>query len=105
MEYYLWTARIKPGMLDEYRRRHAEIWPEMRDVLHSAGIRNYTIFSDGERVIGYYECAQGAEYAARVQANSEVVARWNRYMEDVMTMQMDAGTGAQPRIPAVWHLD
>ena len=29
MERYGWKARVLPGMLEEYKRRHAEIWPEM----------------------------------------------------------------------------
>ena len=43
MEKYAWKAYIKEGCLDEYVKRHNEIWQEMKDVLKSAGIRNYTI--------------------------------------------------------------
>ena len=43
MERYAWKATVLPGKLEEYIRRHNEIWPEMKDVLHQAGIRNYTI--------------------------------------------------------------
>ena len=41
MERYAWKATVLPGKLEEYIRRHNEIWPEMKDVLHQAGIRNY----------------------------------------------------------------
>lgn len=102
MERYAWKATVKPGKLAEYRRRHDEIWPEMKEVLREAGISNYTIWNVGDDLFGYYECQKGADYAARVQAESPVVARWNRYMEDVMEMEPDAETGAQPLMTQVF---
>ena len=39
MERFTWKAYILPGMLDEYIKRHDEIWPEMTQVLNEAGIR------------------------------------------------------------------
>ena len=33
MERFAWKGRIKPGMQAEYKRRHDEIWPEMKQVL------------------------------------------------------------------------
>ena len=96
MERYAWKATVLPGKLEEYIRRHNEIWPEMKDVLHQAGIRNYTIWNVGNELFGYYECDSVAE-AARVQAESPVVDRWNEYMKDVMLMEMDPETGAPAR--------
>lgn len=58
----------------------------------------------GDELFGYYECEKGADYAARVQAESPVVDRWNAYMKDVMVMEMDPRTGAQPRLEQVFFL-
>ena len=77
MERYAWKAVVHEGCLAEYRRRHDEIWPEMLDVLKEAGIRNYTIWNVG------------------VQGESPVVARWNEYMKDGLTMEFDPHTGAK----------
>ena len=101
MERYTWKARVLPGQLDEYIRRHDEIWDDMKAVLKDAGIRNYTIWNTGDELFGYYEC-DDVEYAARVQAESPVVDRWNEYMKDVMEMEMDPVTGAQPRMRQVF---
>ena len=89
MEKYAWKGMIKEGMIDEYVRRHNEIWPEMVKVLKDAGIRNYTIWNTGCELFGYYECEKGVEYAAKVQAESPVVDRWNEYMKDILIMEMD----------------
>ncbi len=101
MERYAWKATVLPGMLEEYKRRHDNIWPEMKEVLKAAGIRNYTIWNVGDELFGYYECDSVA-YAAKVQAKSEVVDRWNKYMKDVMVMDMDPVTGAQPLMEQVF---
>ena len=104
MEKYAWKARVLEGKLDEYRRRHDEIWPEMVALLKEAGISNYTIWNVGDELFGYYECEKGIEYAAAMQASSPIVDRWNEYMKDVMEMERDPETGAQPRLVKVFEL-
>lgn len=92
MERFMWIAKIKPGQLAEYKKRHDNIWPEMTELLNQAGIHNYSIWNVGNQVIGYYEC-ESIDYAAKVQGESKVVDRWNVYMEDVMEMEIDPETG------------
>ena len=89
MEKHVWKAHIKEGMVEEYVRRHDEIWPEMVETLKSAGITNYTIWNHGLELFGYYECEQGYEYAERVQRESPVVQRWNVYMADILAFDKD----------------
>ena len=105
MEKYAWKAIIKDGCFDEYCRRHDVIWPELVELLKSAGICNYTIWNVGNELFGYYECEKGIKFAADTQANSPVVDKWNEYMKDVMIMEMDPETGAQPQLVKVFELD
>ena len=104
MERYAWKAIVLDGMLDEYKKRHDNIWPELVEVLKKAGIRNYTIWNVGNELFGYYEC-DSIEEAARVQAESPVVDKWNEYMKDVMVMEMDPETGAQPLMKQMFFLE
>ncbi len=104
MDRYAWKARVLPGKLEEYKRRHAAIWPEMVEVLKRAGISNYSIWNTGDELFGYYEC-ENRDEAARIQAESPVVDRWNEYMKDVMVMEMDPVTGAQPLMEEAWYLE
>lgn len=103
MERYAWKAKIKDGMLNEYKRRHDNIWPEMKSLLTEAGIVNYSIWVIGNEVFGYYECEKGVDFAAKTQANSKIVDKWNEYMKDVMEMEMDPITGAQPMLKEVFY--
>ena len=105
MERFAWKGRIKPGMQAEYKRRHDEIWPEMVELLKSAGIRNYTIWSDGDVLFGYYECEKGIEFAEKTQAGSPIVDRWNEYMDDVLELEMDPVTGAQPKMMQMFLME
>lgn len=105
MEKYAWKATVIEGKIDEYIKRHNEIWLEMLEVLKSAGIKNYTIWNVGNELFGYYECDNGATYAAKVQSESAVVDRWNEYMKDVMVMDLDPITGVQPKLINVFSFN
>ena len=105
MERMAWKGRIKPGCKAEYIKRHNEIWPEMVELLKSAGICNYTIFANGEELFVYYECERCIAFAEKTQADSPVVDRWNEYMKDILELEMDPITGAQPKLEPVFRLD
>ena len=38
MEKHAFTMTLNPGMEAEYLQRHDEIWPELVDLLHEAGV-------------------------------------------------------------------
>ena len=105
MEKYAWKATIKDGTLEEYIKRHNNLPEDMKDVLHKAGICNYTIWNVGNELFGYYECKYGIDFAAEQQKYSEVVKRWDEYMSDILIMEMDPETGAQPLLKKVFSFD
>lgn len=105
MEKYAWKATIVKGQIEEYKRRHDNLWDEMKVVLKDAGICNYTIWNVGNELFGYYECEFGVEYAAKVQRESAVVKRWDEYMKDILMMEMDPETGAQPLLRQVFSFE
>lgn len=105
MEKYAWKATIKDGTLEEYIKRHNNLPEDMKDILRKAGICNYTIWNVGNELFGYYECKYGIDFAAERQKNSEVVKRWDEYMSDILIMEMDPKTGAQPLLKKVFSFD
>lgn len=60
--------RVKPEVLDEYRRIHNAVWPEILQAIHDANIRNYTIFlkEPENYLIAYWEYI-GADYKADME--------------------------------------
>ena len=105
MEKYAWKAFIKDGCFEEYCKRHNNIWPEMREELKKSGICNYTIWYSNNELFGYYECDKGVEFATHFQAESEIVKRWNEYMKDILIMEFDKQTGAQPKLEKVFEFN
>lgn len=105
MEKYAWHATVKEGCIDEYIRRHDNLPKDMKQLLREAGIFNYTIWNVGNQLFGYYECKNGIDFAAKVQNESPIVARWDEYMSDILIMEKDPETGAQPKLQKVFSFD
>ena len=53
----VFKMKLYPGMEAEYEKRHNQLWPEMADMIHEYGGRNYTIALDTETLAlyGYIE--------------------------------------------------
>jgi L-rhamnose mutarotase len=47
--FRLW---VQPERLDEYKRLHQHVWPDLLADMRAAGIRNYSIFADGPELFG-----------------------------------------------------
>ena len=103
MEKYAWKAYVKDGCIAEYKKRHDNIWEEMKEVLAAAGIVNYSIWNVGNELFGYYECTKGLDFAAKVQNESPTVKKWDEYMKDILIMEKDPVTGAQPLLTQVFE--
>lgn len=83
------------NMQEEYKKRHDQIWPEMLEVLDKAGIKNYSIWNLGHDLFAYYE-VEDLDYSDRVQAESEIVAKWNVYMQDLLESRVDDDGNVSP---------
>lgn len=49
------TLDVREGMLEEYKRHHSEIWPEIVSALRQVGLRNITLWSFQRRLFYYAE--------------------------------------------------
>ena len=72
--------QVKLGLIEEYTRRHAAVWPEMLAALKNSGWHNYSLFlrPDG-LLIGYFETDSLPEAQARMAATG-INARWQAEM-------------------------
>jgi len=77
------VLRVKPGKIDEYVEAHADVWPEMLQALTDSGIRNYSIFRNGNQVFGYFESDDLAASAAYLDGQ-EVCTRWQDTMAGLL---------------------
>jgi L-rhamnose mutarotase len=98
--------QVDPARMEEYRRRHERVWPEMRDALSATGWRNYTLFlADDGMLVGYLECDDFAAAQAAMAA-TDVNARWQAEMAgffvNLAGRRPDEGIGP---LPEIFHLD
>ena len=38
--------KVNPGVIDEYKKRHDDLWPELHKLLKDAGLSEYSLFWD-----------------------------------------------------------
>jgi L-rhamnose mutarotase len=98
--------RVRPDRAQEYRERHAEVWPEMLEALRGTGWRNYSIFlRDDGLLIGYLECDDFAASVAAMNATA-VNARWQAEMAPFFELAPGvAPDAAMTPLAEIFHLD
>ena len=106
MQRICFQLQVRPDRLDEYRERHAAVWPEMLAALSAAGWRNYSLFlAPSGMLIGYLE-ADDFEAALAAMERTEVNARWQaemgEFFQDLEGRRPDEGLF---RLDEVFHLD
>ncbi len=104
MQRIAFLMTIKPGTEEEYSRRHQAIWPAMLAELRAAGAHNYSIFRAGTTLFAYLEVEDLERYRAAL-ATSEIAARWETYMQDILIRTVDPVTLFPALLPEQFHLD
>lgn len=80
---------VHPDQHTEYQRRHAELWPEMEQMLRQHGAIHYAIFLDVETstLFGYLEIESEEKWA--LAAETAINQKWWKYMADIMETNPD----------------
>lgn len=104
MERLAFKMKLKSGMVEEYKKRHDAIWPELRDLLKQQGISDYSIFFDEETHILF--AVQNVSDSAGSQSlgQNPVVQKWWVYMADIMETNPDNSPVSVP-LSEVFYLE
>jgi L-rhamnose mutarotase len=96
--------KLFKGMEAEYEKRHNELWPEMKEMIHEYGGRNYSIFLDKETNVlyGYLEVDDEQRWAE--SANTAICRKWWHFMADIMETNPDESP-VSIGLVEVFHLD
>lgn len=102
MQRYGFKMHLDAGRRDEYRKRHDEIWPELVEVLHQAGVTNYSIFLDEETnvLFGYLE--RPDDHGMEDLPRHPVMKLWWQHMKDVMRTNADGSPVAVALTPVFY---
>ena len=96
--YKGFKMKLYPGMEEEYKKRHNELWDEMKDMIHEHGGKNYSIFLDRDTnmLFGYIEIEDEEKW--KKGAETAVNRKWWHYMADIMETNEDES-------PVSWDLN
>ena len=89
MQRVAFKMKLKPGFKDEYKKRHDEIWPELKQMLRDAGISDYSIFLDDETNTLFAVQKQSGDSSSQDLGTLPIVQKWWAYMADIMETNPD----------------
>lgn len=100
---------LKPDIIDEYKRLHAAVWPEVLDAISRANIRNYSIFlREPENLLFASWEYHGSDYAADVKgmASSSAMQEWWKICDPMQNPFSTRSNGEWwAPMEEVFHLD
>jgi L-rhamnose mutarotase len=96
--------KLNAGKEEEYKNRHARIWPELKILLKDSGVYDYSIFLDKETLIlfGTLKLKYDNSYASLPE--NPVMIKWWNYMKDIMETNSDHSPASIP-LDEVFYLE
>ena len=89
MQRLAFKMYLNEGQKEEYKKRHNELWPELRQLLKSAGVSEYSIFLDEETNILFAFQKVSGEGSSQDMGSNPIVQKWWAYMADIMEANDD----------------
>jgi L-rhamnose mutarotase len=106
MQRVCFLLKVRKERLEEYKRRHKEVWPEMLGALRETGWHNYSLFlrEDG-LLVGYLETPDFKKAVAGM-STKEVNGRWQKEMAPFFErLEGQRPDEAMVSLEEVFHLD
>jgi L-rhamnose mutarotase len=73
--------QVKKDRIDEYRKHHEAVWPEMLAALRRTGWHNYSLFMrDDGLLFGYFEAAESFQASLDGMAREQINLKWQEFM-------------------------
>jgi L-rhamnose mutarotase len=104
MEKIAFKMKLKPGFAEEYKKRHDEIWPELKKALIAAGISDYSIYLDQDTYTLFAVQKRRFKEKSDQLSQLPVMKKWWEYMKDIMEVHPDNSPVVTP-LEEVFHMD
>lgn len=107
MKRVAFLIKVRQDKIDEYKRHHQAVWPEMLNALHRNGWHNYSLFMRADGLIfGYLETPENLEAARAAMRKEEVSAKWQAFMAPLVEPLAEPYPGVRTaELEEVFHLD
>ena len=88
--------KLLPGFETEYKKRHDEIWPELKALLKGTGISDYSIFLDKQTNVLFACFTIDDDKRLSDLPDQPVMKKWWAYMKDIMETNEDNSPVSAP---------
>lgn len=103
MKRIAFKMKLFKGKEDEYKKRHDAIWLELKSLLKTTGIEDYSIFLDEETNVLFGVLKIEDPIKLEELPNHPVMKKWWSYMKDIMETNED-GSPVSVRMSEVFYL-
>jgi len=104
MQRVAFKMYLKTGFNEEYKKRHSEIWPELKQLLSNTGVEDYSIFWDKETNILFAVQKINGEQSSQEIGTNPIVQKWWDYMADIMEVNDDNSPISTP-LEELFHME
>jgi L-rhamnose mutarotase len=107
MKRYGSVIKVKPESLTAYKEYHAQVWPEVLDMIRRCNIRNYSIYLKDQFLFGYFEY-HGTDYhadMAKMAADPKTQEWWSIMMPMQEPLDTRAAGEWWAEMEEVFHSD
>ena len=108
MKRFGWVAQIDPDQYDEYKSLHADVWPDVLEMITACGLRNYSIYHKDGCLFTYVEYI-GDDFDADMakMAADPVTRKWWAVVVPMFKNPnaQVAGGGVWADMEEIFHLD
>jgi len=101
-EKHAFKMHLNPGQTAEYKKRHDEIFPELVDLLHQAGVKDYSIHLDEETNTLFGVLWRRRDHTMADLPETAVMQRWWAHMADIMATNAQNEPIATDLVPLFW---
>jgi L-rhamnose mutarotase len=96
MQRIAFKMKLFKGSEDKYKKRHDEIWNELRELLKQTGIKDYSIFLDETTNDLFAYLTIDDAKKLDLLTNEPIMKKWWSYMKDIMETNEDNSPVAIP---------
>jgi L-rhamnose mutarotase len=107
MKRYGSVIKIKAEAVEEYKRYHRAVWPEILETIKRSNIRNYSIYLKDGYLFGYFEY-HGKDYQAdmaKIAADAKTKEWWSIMMPMQKPLESRAEGEWWAEMEEVFHMD
>lgn len=89
MQRLAFKMKLRKGQKEIYKKRHDELWPELKALLKANGVSEYSIFLDEETSTLFAFQKVSGQSGSQDLASKDIVKKWWDFMADIMEVNPD----------------